>query len=122
MLQGIKFQMNIVKMCQCKKLSYFSISLTHFPFERKFLIDAHKVAHGASKGACAEEGQGEEMLLMVQNPPYDSNDTVLRSIYELQPGSTVNHAIPFREGCVCTLFQGEPAKSCLCSNLLFLNT
>ncbi len=60
------------------------------------------------------------MLLMVEEPaePFSSNETVLRTIDELQPSGTVNHAIPYRRGCVYTLFQGESAKSCLCSYLL----
>ncbi len=88
-------------------------------------MDAHKVAHGTVRGACAEggssiSGQGEAMLLMVEKPTgiYRSKKTVLRSINELQPGGTVNHAIPYRRECAYTLFQGEPAKSGLCSNLL----
>ncbi len=80
------------------------------------------------KGACAEggpsiSGQGGEMLLMVEEPEDcgRSKETVLRTIDESQPGGTVNHNIPYREWCGYTLFQGEPAKSCLCSNLLFLS-
>ncbi len=91
-------------------------------------MDAHKVAHGTVRGACAEggpsiSGQGGEMLLMVERPEdYDrSKEAVLRSINELQPGGTVNHSIPYKRWCAYTLFQGEPAKSCLCSNLLFLS-
>ncbi len=60
------------------------------------------------------------MLLMVEEPEdLDiSNETLLRTIDELQHGGTVNHAIPYRLECAYTLFQGEPAKSCLCSDLL----
>ncbi len=86
-------------------------------------MDAHKVAHGAPSGACAEGGpsvggQGEAMLLMVEYRGAGS-ETVLRSLDELQPGGTVNHSIPYRYGCSFTLFQGEPANLCLCSNPLF---
>ncbi len=82
------------------------------------------MAHGAVRGACAEggpsiSGQGEAMLLMVEYPNYSSKTAVLRSINELQPSVTVNHRIPYRVDCAYTLFQGEPAKSCLCSNLRF---
>ncbi len=88
-------------------------------------MDAHKVAHGALRGACAEGDptvgvQAEAMLLMVENR-YTGSETVLRSLDELQPGGTVKHNIPFRWSCVYTLFQGEPAKLCLCSNPLFPN-
>ncbi len=85
-------------------------------------MDAHTAAHGAPSGACAEGGpsvggQGEAMLLMVENR--NGDETVLRSLDELQPGGTVNHTIPYRIGAAYTLFQGEPGKLCLCSNLLF---
>ncbi len=87
-------------------------------------MDAHKAARGAVRGACAEggpsiSGQGEAMLLMVEKPKdlTISKVAVLRSIKELQPGGTVNHYIPYRWGCAYTLLQGEPAKSCLCSDL-----
>ncbi len=50
-----------------------------------------------------------------------SSETVLRSIDELQLGGTVYDDILYRQWCVYTLFQGEPAKSCPCSNLLFLS-
>ncbi len=81
-------------------------------------MDAHKVAHGALRGACAEGGptvgvQAEAMLLMVEDR-YTGSETVLRSLDELQPGGTVNHSIPYRLGCSFILFQGEPAKMCLC--------
>ncbi len=88
-------------------------------------MDAHKLARGAVRGACAEggpsiSGQGEAMLLMVVHPEdSDTDETVLRTIDELQPGGTVNYSIPYRRWCAYTLFQGEPAKSCLCSILLF---
>ncbi len=88
-------------------------------------MDAHKVARGTPRGAAAESGQsasghGGEMLLMVEEPAdrFRSNETVLRTIDELQPGGTVNHYIPYRCGCAYTLLQGESAKSCLCSYLL----
>ncbi len=88
-------------------------------------MDAHKGARGAVRGGCAEggpsiSGQGEAMLLMVVKPEnyYSSKTAVLRSVNEMQPGGTVNHSIPYRPWCAYTLFQGEPAKSCLCSNLL----
>ncbi len=90
-------------------------------------MDAHKVTRGAVRGACAEggpsiSGQGGEMLLMVEDPTDStSSETVLRSIDELQLGGTVNHDIPYRFSCAYTLFQGEPAKSCLCSDLLLPN-
>ncbi len=90
-------------------------------------MDAHKVAHGAVRGACAEggpsiSGRGGKVLLMVEKPEdSDSDETVLRTIDELQPGGTVNHYIPYRWGCAYTLLQGEPAKSCLCSYLLLLS-
>ncbi len=99
-----------------------------FIFKRNLLVGAHKVAHGAVRGACAEggpsiSGQGGEMLLMVEKPKdfLGSETAVLRSINELQPSGTVNHAIPYVWGCAYTLLQGEPAKSCLCSSLLFLS-
>ncbi len=82
-------------------------------------MDAHKVAHGAVRGACAEggpsaSGQGEAMLLMVEDPTDStSSETVLRSIDELQLGGTEYDDIPHRRWCAYTLFQGEPAKSCL---------
>ncbi len=92
------------------------------------MVDAHKVARGTLRGAAAESGQsasgrGGEMLLMVEEPenPFSSNETVLRNIDELQPGGTVKHSIPYRADCAYTLLQGEPAKSCLCSNLLLLS-
>ncbi len=96
--------------------------LTIFQFQRKRLMDAHTAARGAPRGACAEGGasvggQGEAMLLMVEYQGAGS-ETVLRSLDEMQPGGTVNHSIPYRLGCSCTLFQGEPAKLCLCSNPL----
>ncbi len=91
-------------------------------------MDAHKVVHGAVRGACAEGSpsiscQGEAMLLMVEKPKdfNSSNTAVLRSINELQPGGAVNDDIPYRFGCAYTLLQGEPAKSCLCSDLLLPN-
>ncbi len=89
-------------------------------------MDAHKVAHGALRGASAEGGpsvggQGEAMLLMVENRFFGGDETVLRSLDELQPGGTVNHYIPYSTGGAYTLFQGEPAKLCLCSNPLFLS-
>ncbi len=90
-------------------------------------MDAHKVAHGAVRGACAEggpsiSGQGDAMLLMVEKPKdfKSSKTVVLRSINELQFGGSVNHDIPYREECAYILFQGEPAKSCLLSSRLFL--
>ncbi len=86
-------------------------------------MDAHKVARGAVKGACAEggpsiSGQGEAMLLIVKKPAriFSSKTAVLRSINELQPGGTVNHVIPYRLGCAYTVFQGERAKSGLLSS------
>ncbi len=90
-----------------------------FPFQRKLLMDALTAAHGAPKGACAEGGpsvsrQNETALLMVEYRSYGITETVLRSLDELQPGGTVNHSIPYRLGCSFTLFQGEPAKLCLC--------
>ncbi len=96
-----------------------------FPFQRKLLLEALKGTHGAASGACAEGGpsvggQGETILLMVEDRDF-SNETVLRSLDELQPGGTVNHSIPCRAGCAYTLFQGEPAKLCLGSNPLFLS-
>ncbi len=91
-------------------------------------MDAHKVARGAVKGACAEggpsiSGQGEAMLFMVERPAgiYSSKTTVLRSINEMQPSGTVNHVIPYREYCAYILFQGERANSGLLSSRLFLN-
>ncbi len=100
--------------------------LTIFQFQRKLLMDAHKVAHGALWGACAEGGpsvseQGDAMLLMVKSRFIGGDETVLRSLDEMQPAGTVNHTIPYRYGCSYTLFQGEPAKSCRCSNLFFLS-
>ncbi len=81
------------------------------------------MAHGAASGACAEGGpsvggQGVAMLLMVEYRDTGS-ETVLRSLDELQPGGTVNHSIPYRDDCAYTLFQGEPANLCLCSNPFF---
>ncbi len=78
-------------------------------------MEAHKVAHGAPRGACADggqsvSGQDEAMLLMVENTGPDSNATVLRHLDELQSGGTASYIIPFRFGCSYTLFQGEPAK------------
>ncbi len=89
-------------------------------------MEAHTVAHGAPSGVCAEgdpsvSRQGEAMLLMVEDRGLGSNDTVLRSLDELQPGGTINRNIPYRYACSFTLFQGEPAKLYLCSNLLFLS-
>ncbi len=91
-------------------------------------MDAHKVARGAVRGACAEggpsiSGQGEAMLLMVEKPAgiFSSKTTVLRTLDELQPGGTVNHVIPYREYCAYIQFQGESAKSCVLSSRLFLN-
>ncbi len=86
-------------------------------------MNAHKAAHGAPRGACADggpsvSGRGGKMLLMVEEAQYGGKESLLRSLDELQPGGTARHVIPYREGCVCTLFQGEPAKSCLCSDLL----
>ncbi len=55
------------------------------------------------------------MLLMVENPLYGNNDTVLRTLDELQPGGTVRHVPPHRQWCAFTLFQGpslfKPAVS-----------
>ncbi len=87
-------------------------------------MDALTAAHGALRGACAEGGpsasrQGETTLLMVEHRGPGIIETVLRSLDELQPGGTVNHSIPYRDSCAYTLFQGEPAKLCLCSNPLF---
>ncbi len=95
-----------------------------FQFQRKLLVEAHKATHGAPSGACTEGGpsasrQGETMLLMVEHLDHGITATVLRSLDELQPGGTVNHSIPYREGCAYTLFQGEPANVCLCSNPFF---
>ncbi len=59
---------------------------------------------------------------MVEYRDVGSNVTVLRSVDELQPGGTVNNAIPYRFSGAYTLFQGEPANVWLYSNLLFLNT
>ncbi len=78
-------------------------------------MDAHKAARGALSGAAAESGQsasglGGEVLLMVEEPRYGFNETVLRTLDEVQPGGTVNHVIPYREGCAYTLFQGERPK------------
>ncbi len=90
-------------------------------------MDAHKVAHGAVRGGCAEggpsmSGQGEAILLMVERPEdLDSSESVLRSINEMKPGGTVNHVIPCRLECAYTLFQGERAKSGLLSSRLFQN-
>ncbi len=90
-------------------------------------MDAHKAARGALRGAAAESGQsasgrGREVLLMVEYLTVrDSDETVLRSINEMQPGGTVNHVIPYRPECAYTLFQGERAKSGLLSSRLFLN-
>ncbi len=91
-------------------------------------MDAHKAVRGAPRGAAAESGQstsgrGGEMLLIVEKPEdlYRSNETVLRTLDELQPGGSVKHSIPYRDDCAYTLLQGEPAKSCLCSYLLLLS-
>ncbi len=91
-------------------------------------MDAHKVARGAVRRACAEggpsiSGQGEAMLLMVERPAriFRSKTTVLRSINEMRPGGTVNHVNPYRPECAYTLFQGERAKSGLLSSRLFQN-
>ncbi len=63
------------------------------------------------------------MLLMVEHSEHvDMDETLLRCVNELQPSVTVRQVIPYRLGCAFTLFQGEPAKLRLCSNLLFLNT
>ncbi len=77
-------------------------------------MDAHKAAR---RGAAAESGRsasgrGGDVLFMVEGPGdcYSSNETVLRTIDELQPGGTVNHVIPYREGCAYILFQGERPK------------
>ncbi len=93
-----------------------------FLFKRKLLLEARKGTHGAASGACAEGGpsvsrQDEATLLVVED--LGSDETVVRSLDELQPGGTVNHSIPYRWGCSFTLFQGEPAKLCLCSKPLF---
>ncbi len=79
-------------------------------------MDAHKLAHGAPMGACAVGaqpvmGQGETMLLMVEDRGHISNNTVLRSLDELQPDGTASHVIPYHSGCAYTPFQGESAKS-----------
>ncbi len=91
-------------------------------------MDIHKAARRAPRGAAAESGQsasdrGGEVLLMVEYPEVrDSDKTVLRTLDELQSGGTVRHVIPHRWHCAYTHFEGEPAKSCHCSNLPFLNT
>ncbi len=91
-------------------------------------MDAHKAVRGASRGAAAESwqsasGRGGDVLCMVEVPedPFSSNETVLRTIDELQPGGTVNHVIPYRNHCAYILFQGERAKSGRLSSRLFLN-
>ncbi len=106
--------------------TFFSFPIS-FIFKRNLLVDAHKVAHGAVRGAAAESGQsasdrGGEVLLMVEYPEVcDSDETVLRTINEVQPSGTVRHSIPYREDCAYVLFQGERAKSGLLSSRLFLN-
>ncbi len=107
-----------------EKIKPLVLFLSLFTFSRNLLIEAHKVARDAPRGACAEGGPSisgpfDAMLLMVEDPTYhySSKATVLRSINELQPGGTVNHRIPYRTGCAYTLLQGEPEKSCPCSNL-----
>ncbi len=91
-------------------------------------MHAHKDARRAPRGAAAESGQsasgrGGEMLLMVEEPEdwSSSNEAVLRTLDELQPGGTVNHVIPYRNHCAYILFQGERAKSGILSSRLFLN-
>ncbi len=90
-------------------------------------MDTRKAARRAPRGRAAESGQsasgpGGEVLLIVEQPAYaGSVQTVLRTLDELQPGGTVNHAIPHREDCAYILFQGKPAKSGLLSSRLFLN-
>ncbi len=49
----------------------FSFAIWLFIIYRNLLIEAHKVAHGARRGACAEggqsvSGQGGEMLLLLE--------------------------------------------------------
>ncbi len=68
-------------------------------------MDAHKVAHGAVRGACAEggpsiSGQGEAMLLMVEEPEdlFGSNEIVLRSINELQTVAPCTTAFRIGDG------------------------
>ncbi len=82
-------------------------------------MDIHKAAAESGQSA---SGWVREMLLMVEEPEDRdiSNETLLRTIDELQHGGTVNHAIPYRLECAYTLFQGERAKSGLLSSRLFL--
>ncbi len=110
MPQGITLDMDIVKMCKCKKATFFISYLTIF--SRNRLMDAYRVAQGAPRGVCAEGGQsvsdqGEETLLMVewQDPLSGCKETVLRSIDEVQPGGTFNIVIPYRENCACEVLR-----------------
>ncbi len=91
-------------------------------------MDAHKTALGALRVAAAESGEsasgrGVEIVFMVEEPEHrnSSNETVLRTLDELQPGGTVNYVIPYREDCAYILFQGERANSGLLSSRLFVN-
>ncbi len=125
-----KFDMNAAKKLALLKtikgiFLYFKIILF---FLRNLLMDSHGAARGAPREAAAESGQsasgrGGEVLLMVEEPEHrnSSNETVLRTLDELQPGGTVNYVIPYRGHCAYILFQGERARLGLLSSRLFLN-
>ncbi len=124
-----KFDMNVAKKLPLVKIikEFFLYFKKILFFLRNLLMDAHKAACRAPRGVAVESrqsasGRGEEVLLMVEMPQCSGSDeTVLRTIDELQPGGSVKHSIPYRDDCAYTLLQGEPAKSCLCSYLLLLS-
>ncbi len=52
--------------------------------------------------------QHETRLFMVEEPDdlHRSDSATLRSIDEIDGGASINRAVPYRDGCVYTFFQG----------------
>ncbi len=80
-------------------------------------MDAHKAARGAPREAAAESGQsasgrGGEIVLMVEEPEHrnSSNETVLRTLDELQPGGTLKYLIPNRGKFSNNIIQGYRSR------------
>ncbi len=74
---------------------------------REVLNAAHASAMASAQPNPANE-QHEPRLFMVEAPDdlLRSDSAILRSIDEIDRGAAINCAVPYRDGCVYTFFQG----------------
>ncbi len=74
---------------------------------RELLNAAHASAMASAEPNPTNE-QHEPRLFMVEAPDdiLRSDSATLRSIDEIDGGASINHTVPYRDGCVYTFFQG----------------